>query len=128
MTANSTAHLRILVVDDQPTILMAYRMALSNAETEIVAVSDGQEALKQVRHQQFNLVVLDVDMPGMNGFEVCRRLKEDAGTRHLPVIFVTGNVRTVDERQGLAMGAAHYLTKPFDLNTLRSAIRRCAIC
>lgn len=118
---------RILLVDDWPEILMAYRMALSDPHMEIVAVENGQKALDQVHLQQFNLIILDIDMPGMNGFEVCRRLKEDENARDIPIIFITGNVSPATETQAKSMGGVEYLTKPFNLNKLRSTIQRWAI-
>lgn len=119
--------LRILVVDDRPELLMTYKMALSDPETQLVLVSNGEAALHEVKNHSFNLIILDVDMPQMDGFEVCRRLRAENHAHHIPVIFVTGRASTATEHQAATLEAADFLTKPFDLRRLKSSIQRCAI-
>jgi len=101
----------ILVVDDTPENIDVLRGILG-ANYTIKIANSGQLALKITAAQHPDLILLDVMMPGMDGHEVCRQLKADPLTRAIPVIFITARAETGDEVQGLALGAADYLTKP----------------
>lgn len=101
----------ILVVDDTPENIDVLRGILS-ADYTIKIANSGQLALKITAAQPPDLILLDVMMPGMDGYEVCRQLKADPRTRAIPVIFITAKAETEDEVQGLALGAADYLAKP----------------
>ena len=113
----------VLVIDDQPSSLEALQEALRPLGYEVWQALDGESGLVLARDRQPDVILLDVVMPGMDGYEVCRRLKEDEETRLLPVVFLTG----LDSRQarinGLEVGATDFLSKPFDLVELEVRVR-----
>ena len=115
---------RILVVDDTPQNLTLIELYLRNTEFEVVTAANGHDALELCFEQTFELILLDVAMPGVDGFEVCRRLKNDARTAFVPVIFLTG--RLSDESEKLAayqLGAVDYIQKPINREELVARIR-----
>lgn len=112
MTEPQAAPDRILLVDDTPANLGALVDFLTQAGFEVAVASSGEIALKQLQHQQPALILLDVRMPGMDGFETCRRLKEEETTRSIPVIFMTALAETADKVEGFKVGAVDYVTKP----------------
>jgi DNA-binding response OmpR family regulator len=103
----------LLVVDDEPSIRLLCRVNLPFSGFEVIEAADGQQALAQVRTHPVDLVVLDVMMPGMNGFEVAERLHEDPATAGIPIVFLSARADEVDVRRGLELGV-EYITKPFD--------------
>ncbi|MDO8464964.1 MAG: SpoIIE family protein phosphatase [Gallionella sp.] len=111
MSQPSAAKPVILVVDDTPENIDVLRGILG-ADYSIKIATSGELALKVVAAQPPDLILLDVMMPGMDGYEVCKQLKANPRTRAIPVIFVTARTETVDEVQGLALGAVDYLAKP----------------
>jgi len=114
---------RILVVDDSPTNVSILMTALEN-EYEVSFANSGQEALTLVAESERpDLILLDVMMPEMDGYEVCRRLKANPATREIPVIFVTAMDSTESESIGLTLGAEDYITKPMNLGIARLRIR-----
>lgn len=112
----------ILIVDDVPTNVQILAEALSSGY-RIKVASNGIDALKIAQRERPDLILLDVMMPGMDGFEVCRQLKEDASTHKIPVIFVTAKNANSDEEQGLNLGAVDYITKPFVIPIAKARIR-----
>ena len=104
----------ILVVDDTPANLDVISEALTDAGYEVAIATDGERALKQVQYTLPSLILLDVMMPGINGFETCRRLKADAATKDIPVMFMTALSDTADKIKGFQLGAVDYITKPFE--------------
>jgi putative two-component system response regulator len=113
----------VLVIDDQPQSLEAMREALHPLGFEVWQALDGETGFHLARERQPDVILLDVMMPGVDGYEVCRRLKADEETRLLPVVFFTG----LDSRQarlrGLEVGATDFLSKPFDLVELEVRVR-----
>lgn len=105
---------RILVVDDVIPNVKILEAKLSVEYYDVVTAYNGPDALKIAREQQPDLILLDVMMPQMDGFEVCRRLKEDRHTAHIPVVMVTALSEAADRVQGLEVGADDFLTKPVD--------------
>lgn len=103
----------ILIVDDNHNNLKVLSHALKNAGWTVAIAKNGETALKQVKHTPPALILLDVMMPGMDGFEACKRLKGDPETTDIPVIFMTALSDTVDKVKGLSIGAVDYVTKPF---------------
>ncbi|MCP4370647.1 MAG: response regulator, partial [Deltaproteobacteria bacterium] len=87
----------ILIVDDNPTNLGVLFEVLKSKGFKVLVAVDGESAIEQVEYAQPNIILLDVMMPGMNGFEVCRHLKESASTKEIPVIFMTALSETVDK-------------------------------
>jgi len=104
----------ILVVDDTPANLDVISEALTDAGYEVAIAIDGERALKQVQYTLPSLILLDVMMPGINGFETCRRLKASAATKDIPIIFMTALSDTADKIKGFQLGAVDYITKPFE--------------
>lgn len=103
----------LLLVDDNPTNLRVLFHALKGRGQELLMANDGEEALKAAAEKRPDLILLDVMMPKMDGFEVCRRLKGDAATRDIVIIFLSALEDTKDKVRGLELGAADYITKPF---------------
>jgi len=114
---------RILIVDDAPTSVRLLAAKLSNEYYETLTVSDGYQALKAVADDDPDLVLLDVMMPGLDGFDVCRQIKENPKTTHIPVVMVTALGGREDRVEGLNAGADDFLTKPVDDTTLFARIR-----
>ena len=110
---------KILVCDDEPYILMALTDAVEMEGYECVTAINGREALQKARETLPDLIMLDIMMPFMDGFEVCRELKADAATRDIPVIMLTAKSQQVDIQKGKDAGADDYITKPFRPSTLR---------
>ncbi|NNL49018.1 MAG: response regulator, partial [Acidimicrobiia bacterium] len=106
-------HGTILIVDDTPANISVLLEYLSQQGFEILVARDGIRALEQVRHARPDLVLLDVQMPGIDGFETCDRLKSNVETRDIPVIFMTALSDTSDKMRGFDSGAVDYVTKPF---------------
>lgn len=103
---------RILVVDDVPANLKLLEGRLAAEYFEVITATSGREALDVCARAQCDVILLDVMMPGMNGFEVCRRLKADPATHHIPVVIVTALDQPADRVRGLEAGADDFLTKP----------------
>ncbi len=115
---------KVLVVDDEPSIVVSLEYLLGQAGYEVHTATDGQQALDAVNALRPQLVLLDVMMPVMNGFEVCRRIRDDpalAGTR---ILMLTAKGRDVEVGQGLSLGADAYITKPFATRELMAAVAR----
>ncbi len=113
----------VLIVDDQPQSLEAMRDALLPLGFEVWQALEGVSGLLLARERQPDVILLDVMMPGIDGFEVCRRLKADEETRLLPVVFLTGLDSRNARLRGLEAGATDFLTKPFDLVELEVRVR-----
>jgi formate hydrogenlyase transcriptional activator len=113
----------ILVVDDTPHNISILFDALTHYGYRVLAERDGKSALEQIKYAQPDLILLDVMMPGMDGFETCRRLKHDPATADIPVIFMTALAETIDKVNGFNMGAVDYITKPFQLPEVLSRVK-----
>ncbi len=114
---------RILIVDDDPTNLDVLRDRLVVYGYTILTAADGEEALRLAREQQPDLVLLDIVMPGLDGLEVCRRLRADRSVPFIPVIMVTAKADSQDIVVGLEAGGDEYLTKPLDLAALVARVK-----
>jgi putative two-component system response regulator len=113
----------ILVVDDTPMNITVLAQILKE-RYRIKVAKDGERALKIARAAPAPaLILLDVVMPGMDGYDVCRALKADAATRDIPVVFVTGMSEGGDQARGLGLGAVGYLTKPVDAATVMGKLQ-----
>jgi two-component system, sensor histidine kinase and response regulator len=113
----------ILAVDDQPENLMVFEADLEDAGYRVKLAENGPAALKKIDEQRPDLVLLDVSMPGLDGYEVCRRIRSREDTRDLPVIMVTGRDSVEDIVEGLDAGAYDYITKPIEPRILLARIR-----
>ena len=114
---------RILLVDDRPENLLALEAILSSLDQSLVRATSGEEALKALLAEDFAVILLDVQMPGMDGFETASHIKRRERTRHVPIIFLTAADRDAQlALRGYAVGAVDYLTKPFDPWVLRAKV------
>ncbi len=114
---------RILVIDDEVDLVNLLAMRLEAEGYEVMSAFDGQAGLDMVREERPDLILLDVMMPIMDGYQVCRFLKFDEELKNIPVIMLTARVQEKDKDIGRSVGADDYLTKPFDLNELSQRIR-----
>ena len=114
---------RILVVDDEIYIVHILEFSLTMEGYSVLTASDGEEALSVIDNERPDLVVLDIMMPKLDGYEVCRRLRGDEQFRELPVILLSAKGRPVDREAGLEAGADDYITKPFSPRKLLEKIR-----
>ena len=104
---------RILVVDDEPAIADAVSYALRSAGFDVDALGDGEAALEAARAERYDVLVLDVRLPGLSGVEVCRAVKANPFTARVPVLMLTAAAEDEERRRALAAGADGYVTKPF---------------
>jgi two-component system, OmpR family, response regulator RegX3 len=111
---------RILVVEDEPAIAEAVSYALSDAGYEVDAVGDGDDAVEAARARPYDLMILDLLLPGMQGVDVCRTLRAESD---LPIVMLTARDAEVDRVVGLEVGADDYVTKPFSVAELVSRVR-----
>lgn len=118
-----TSKSRVLAVDDEPHILRLLELTLTLEGFEVVTAQSGPEALAEVRRSPPDLILLDVMMPGMDGFQVAAALKSEPGTRDIPIVFLTARGREADRQRGKAVGSADYITKPFRPSRLVALIR-----
>jgi CheY-like chemotaxis protein len=114
---------RILLVDDRVENLIALDAILSSLDQILVPVRSGEQALQALAGQEFAVVLLDIMMPGMDGFETATRIKQDVNTRDVPIIFLTAAAAQPGQSfRGYAAGAADYLAKPFDPGVLKAKV------
>ncbi len=114
---------RILIVDDEKDILQMLEYNLKNEGFWVSCAQDGKEALQKIKEQGPDLVILDLMLPEIDGLEVCKILKKDPRTAHLPIIMLTAKSQEVDKIVGLELGADDYITKPFSLRELIARIK-----
>ena len=115
---------RILVVDDEPDIIELVEFNLKQAGYAVSTATDGAEALKKARAQTPDLIVLDVMLPEMDGFEICKTLRLDPVTAKLPIVMLTAKAAEIDRVLGLELGADDYLTKPFSPRELLLRVKK----
>ena len=116
--------LTILIADDEPHVVELVRVTLEDDRLRVVAASDGDVALATADAVGPDMIFLDVNMPGPNGFEVCRRLRRDPRFSTTPIIMLTAAAQKEDITEGAAAGADNYLTKPFSPVRLLSLVER----
>lgn len=104
---------RILIVEDEESLLKLESILLTSRGYHVRGVTDGVAALKEIAENRPDLVLLDIMMPGIDGFEVCRRIKEDPLTSSIPVVMLTAKKSSMDQARGVQVGADAYITKPF---------------
>jgi two-component system phosphate regulon response regulator PhoB len=114
---------KILVVDDEEDILELVRHNLAREGYQVVCVATGEKAVEKARSDKPDLIVLDLMLPGIDGLQVARNLKDDAGTRQIPIIMLTAKGEEADIVTGLELGADDYVTKPFSPRVLLARIR-----
>jgi diguanylate cyclase (GGDEF)-like protein len=112
---------QLLIVDDQPLNIRLFHQ-IFHADHEVFFATNGEAALEFCKTNFPDLILLDVNMPGLNGYEVCRRLKQDERTREIPVIFVTAQSDVSQEEEGLAAGAVDFIAKSASANVMRARV------
>ena len=115
---------KILVVDDEPEAVELVEFNLKKAGYAVTTAEDGAEALKKARTQSPDLIVLDVMLPEMDGFEICKALRLDSATRRMPILMLTAKAGEIDRVLGLELGADDYLTKPYSPRELLLRIKK----
>ena len=113
---------KILIVDDSQAQLYALRQILEYANYDVVTAEDGAEGVEKAASEAPDLILMDVVMPGLNGFQATRKIARNPATAKIPVIFVTTKDQKSDRIWGMRQGAAAYLTKPVDKSVLLSSI------
>jgi two-component system, OmpR family, alkaline phosphatase synthesis response regulator PhoP len=114
----------ILIADDEPNIVLSLEFLLQEAGYRTEVARDGQEALDALARQVPDLILLDVMMPRMSGFDVCQRIRENPAWRAIRVVMLSAKGREVEVQKGLALGADAYVTKPFAIKDLMAEIAR----
>lgn len=114
---------RILVVDDEPDLLVLLEEHLSQEGYDVITASTGMQAIAKAREEYPDVILLDVMMPGVSGFDVCNILQDFPETASIPVIFLTAVAETRRKVMGLNLGADDYITKPFDLHELAARVQ-----
>jgi DNA-binding response OmpR family regulator len=115
---------RFLIVDDDPNIVVSLEYLLRREGFDIAVAADGEAALQDLERSTPDLVVLDVMLPRLNGFEVCRRIRADPRFRSVRVLMLTAKSRDTEVSKGLGVGADAYVTKPFSTKELVALIRQ----
>jgi len=114
---------RVLIADDEPNIVTSLEFLMEQAGMEVRVARDGQEAIDLAESVRPDLILLDVMMPVLNGYEVCQRLKSDPKLRHVRVLILSAKGRDVEVAKGRELGADGYITKPFSTRELVSKVR-----
>jgi len=114
---------RILVVDDEAELVKAIQIRLERADYEVLVAYDGQEALDKARRERPDLIVLDLMLPKINGYKVCRLLKFDEKYKKIPIVMLTARAQESDKKLGHETGADVYITKPFQHEVVLAKIK-----
>lgn len=115
---------KILVVDDNPVSRELIREVLENSDQLVLEAENGEEALERITGENPDLVLLDIQLPVFDGYEVLRRIRSDPGWRKVPVIALTAYAMQKDREKAVAAGFDAYMTKPVDVGTLRKQVRK----
>ncbi|MDN3556240.1 response regulator transcription factor [Halomonas maura] len=114
---------KVLVVDDEPNIVLSLEFLMQQAGFEVTTAGDGEAALDCVAAAPPDLLLLDISLPGISGFDVLERLRADPALARLPIIMLTAHGREVEREKGLALGADDYITKPFSTQALVEKVK-----
>ena len=109
---------RILVIEDEPGVSDVLSLVLNGGGFDVCIAATGGDGLRLAEKQTYDLVLCDIDLPDMDGFEICRRLKQNPELRPIPIILMSGRLAEGNEAQGLVLGAVDYLSKPFRAKTV----------
>jgi len=114
---------RILIVDDEPNIVLALELLMKKEGYEVHTVADGERAVQAAKELRPDVILLDIMMPKMDGYEVCQSIRSDALLKDVSIIMLTAKGREVEREKGLALGADHYITKPFSTRQVVMKVR-----
>jgi DNA-binding response OmpR family regulator len=115
---------RILIADDEPNIVTSLEFLMRKCDYEVCVARDGEEALRRVEDFRPNVLLLDVMMPLCNGFEVCRRIRENPELERVRIVMLSARSRDVEIDKGLSLGADAYVTKPFSTKELLATVQQ----
>ena len=115
---------KILIVDDEPNIVVPLQFLMERNGYETVVAQSGEEALEAISKEKPDLVLLDIMLPGIDGFEVCEIVKLNPEWKHIKIIFLTAKGRDVDIAKGMVLGADEYIAKPFSNKQIVESIKR----
>jgi DNA-binding response OmpR family regulator len=115
---------KIVLIDDNVSFVDVISRFLVTKKFEVFTAYDGTEGIRIVSKYMPDLILLDIMMPGISGYEVCKRLKKEEKTKHIPIIFLTVRSRPEDIKKGFELGAASYITKPFNYPELMEGINK----
>jgi DNA-binding response OmpR family regulator len=119
---------KILVVDDEVNITQILEFSIGSEGYEVITALNGEEAVDKARREQPDLIILDIMMPKIDGYEACRILKANPLTKNIPVVLLTAKGRDIDKRLGFEVGATDYIVKPFSPNKLVDRIHSLLSC
>ncbi len=114
---------RILVVDDEVDLVETVRFSLELEGYEVLVAYNGEEALNQARKENPDLILLDLMLPKLDGYKVCRLLKFDERYKHIPILMLTAKTQEKDKATGMETGANEYITKPFEMDELMKKVK-----
>lgn len=115
---------KILIIEDSPTIVSLLRNRIEDSGYETIAANDGESGLQMIKEKMPDLIILDVKMPGMDGFEVCRIVKGDPNIKDIPIVFVTASAQKSDIEKYREVGGSGYITKPYEGKALVDEIKK----
>jgi DNA-binding response OmpR family regulator len=119
---------KILVVDDEINITQILQFSIGAEGYEVITAQNGEEAIEKARREQPDLIILDIMMPRIDGYEACRILKANPITKNIPVVLLTAKGRDIDKKLGQEVGAIDYIIKPFSPNKLIDRIHKLLSC
>ena len=119
---------KILVVDDEINITQILQFSIGAEGYEVITAQNGEEAIDKAKREQPDLIILDIMMPRIDGYEACRILKANPLTKNIPVVLLTAKGRDIDKRLGQEVGAIDYIVKPFSPNKLIDRIQKLLSC
>lgn len=115
---------KILIVDDEPNIVISLEFLMQQSGYEVATARDGADAMQKIATFQPDLVLLDIMLPQLNGFEVCQRIRENSQWNRIKVIMLSAKGREIEVSKGIALGADAYVTKPFSTKDLIAQVQR----
>lgn len=119
---------KILIADDRSEVVELVKVTLEGEGYRTIDASDGREALEKIRKEKPDLILLDIVMPKMDGFEVLSKVKKDPKTKEIPIVMLTAQGQKVDQEKGRRLGARDYITKPFSPSHLLNKIEEILTC
>jgi two-component system alkaline phosphatase synthesis response regulator PhoP len=120
--ASETPRARVLVVDDEPDLIRILEFGLRAAGYQVEIAADGQEGLKKAREMRPDIILLDLMLPKLDGYKVCRMLKFDERYRHIPIVILSARTQEGDQTLAIEMGANRFVTKPYDFTEILGLI------
>ena len=115
---------KVLIADDEPNIVVSLEFLMKREGHQVLVARDGAQALATIRRERPDLVLLDVMMPGLTGFEVCQQVRADESLAGIKILLLTAKGRDTDVAQGMGLGADGYMTKPFSTKDLAARVRQ----